>query len=94
MLAGHDILRFVDDEAAANTLIPGATGQGDVDTVFDVAQWARLGARVWVGWIDSDSNPADGLSRDGCTDAWTVSQGWQLQDETPIEWAEIQQYVS
>ena len=36
-----------------------------------------LQMRVWVDWVDTDSNPADGLSRDGVHDRWTLTQGWQ-----------------
>ena len=34
--------------------------------------------RLWVEWIDSDSNPSDGLSRDGLDDKWTQQQHWNL----------------
>ena len=34
----------------------------------------------WHEWIDSDSNPADGLSRDGLQDEWTLNQGWDLAE--------------
>ena len=40
-------------------------------------------------WIDSASNPADGLSRDGLADTWTVSQGWQLQLAILPQWDDI-----
>ena len=32
--------------------------------------WQDLRARVWLEWIDSKSNPADGLSRLGLSDAF------------------------
>ena len=41
---------------------------------------ALLGARLWVEWIDSESNPADGLSRDGLSDEWTCKQQWSLSE--------------
>ena len=31
---------------------------------------------VWFEWVDSDSNLADGLSRDGAEDSWTLKQNW------------------
>ena len=31
-------------------------------------------------WIDSDSNPADGLSRDGLQEEWTLNQGWDFAE--------------
>ena len=39
---------------------------------------AALRARVYVEWVPSASNPADGLSRAGMEDLWTQQQGWQL----------------
>ena len=48
--------------------------------------WATLGCRVWIEWIDSDSNPSDGLSRKGMTDPWTQKQKWILSSvELPPE---------
>jgi hypothetical protein len=44
------------------------------------AIFARLGARVWVEYVESASNPADGLSRAGLEDAWTKAQGWTLKE--------------
>ena len=35
---------------------------------------------VWVEYVESASNPADGLSRAGLEDPWTVAQGWQLRE--------------
>ena len=40
--------------------------------------WLHLGCRVWIEWIDSASNPADGLSRQGLADPWTQEQQWDL----------------
>ena len=40
--------------------------------------WLHLDMRVWIEWIDSHSNPSDGLSRDGYVDAWTLKQQWHL----------------
>ena len=38
--------------------------------------WRKLDIRVWIEWIDSKSNPSDGLSRAGWEDAWTLEQQW------------------
>ena len=38
----------------------------------------RYNIAVWFGWVDSDSNLADGLSRDGAADSWTLEQDWEL----------------
>ena len=31
-------------------------------------------------WVDSDSNFADGLSRDGAEDSWTLKHNWDLHE--------------
>ena len=79
--SGRDIYFFVDNEAAAAALIRGASGQDDVGAVAQAVHWKLhcLGARMWVEWIDSDSNPSDGLSRDGFDDQWTLSHDWELE---------------
>jgi hypothetical protein len=35
---------------------------------------------VWVEYVESASNPADGLSRAGLEDAWTKAQGWTFKE--------------
>ena len=52
-------------------------------------QAAKLKSSLWYEWIDSDSNPADGLSRDGVTDEWTTQQGWKLHDLGSPDWSYI-----
>ena len=39
-----------------------------------------LRCRLWVEWIDSESNPSDGLSRDGLRDKWTQLQEYSLAE--------------
>ena len=48
----------------------------------------------WYEWIDSASNPADGLSRDGIKDKWTLEQGWELQELPPEAFRQVAEYVS
>ncbi len=45
--------------------------------------------RVWFEWVDSDSNPADGLSRDGILDSWSIAQGWDLAEAPVIDWRAV-----
>ena len=40
----------------------------------------RYNIAVWFEWVDSDSNLADGLSRDGAADPWTLDQDWELHE--------------
>ena len=73
---------FVDNEAAVSSLIRGTSRSGDVGHIAAIAQLRllQLGASPWFEWIDSHSNPADGLSRDGLADEWTAAQGLLLKE--------------
>ena len=83
-----DVLWFTDNEAACASLVRGASRQVDVGAIAGLAHLlcAHLGCRVWFEWIDSESNPADALSRDGLDDHWTRQQAWVLQEVTAPEW--------
>ena len=63
----------------------------DIDAVaaLTTVQAAKLKSSIWFEWIDSDSNPADGLSRDGVEDEWTKKQGWDLVDLGSPDWSYI-----
>ena len=79
---------FMDNEAAAAAAIRGASGEEDVDRIVQTAHllWMHLGARVWIEWVDSKSNPSDGLSRLGLLDPWTQEQGWLLSHGRQPHW--------
>ena len=47
---------------------------------------AGLDTKVWFQWINSDSNPADGLSRGGLDDPWARRQPWNLQAYEVPDW--------
>ena len=76
-----DVLWYIDNVSAAMALIKGASAKADLSAMAVAihAIFARLNCRVWVEYVESASNPADGLSRDGLGDAWTRAQGWQLK---------------
>ena len=40
----------------------------------------RYKIAIWFEWVDSNSNLADGLSRDGAEDPWTLDQHWELHE--------------
>ena len=88
-LRGRDVFLFIDNEAAVAAHIRCGTSAADVRTMIHAFHWQlqTAGVRVWIEWIDSDSNPSDGLSRLGCEDPWTVQQGWSLA-EIPSEFPE------
>ena len=80
-----DVLWFIDNEAAVASLVRANSQQPDVHLIclFAHAWIFKHGTRIWYEWIDSSSNPSDGLSRAGLADAWTQQQGWIL-DEYPF----------
>ena len=47
---------------------------------------ASLGAREWIDWVDTASNPADGVSRAGVLDMWSQRQGWDISEVQPLNW--------
>eukprot|EP00435_Cladocopium_sp_Y103_P042485 s1483_g11.t1 len=72
-LMDHDCLWFIDNEAAASALVRATTAEIDVLALVQQAhlQFHELNMRVWFEWIDTETNPSDGLSRDGLRDPWT-----------------------
>ena len=81
-LRGKELIWFIDNEAACASMIKGSSREQEVDALATLAHLLsfRLEAPVWYEWIDSASNPADGLSRDGLKDEWTLKQGWSLAE--------------
>ena len=49
---------------------------------------------AWYEGIDSASNPADGLSRDGIRDQWTLKQGWEITEIPPEEFQRVAEYMA
>ena len=79
---GRDVVAFCDNSAAVSTLIQGASKAEDTLAIAELftAVCIDIGARCWVDWVDSQSNPADGLSRAGVHDSWTMAQGWVIRE--------------
>ena len=79
---GAWLLWFIDNMSAVMALIEGASAKAGLSaiTVALRAIFSRLGVRVWIVYVESASNPADGLSRDGLSDAWTQAPGWTLKE--------------
>ena len=92
---GRDVIAFVDNEAACAALVRGSASCPDVESICQTLHLtcAYLGCRWWVEWIDSDSNPSDGLSRAGLKDAWTVAQSWTLAEAAVPPWESCQQDI-
>jgi len=85
LLNGREVVWFVDNEAALSSLIRGASRAEDVGHIAACTQLAMIEhfCTPWYEWVDSASNPADGLSRDGVKDEWTLGQGWDLTEVPP-----------
>ena len=82
IVARSDILVFVDNEGATSALVRGSSSQPDVEELVMRAHSVFNTHRIkfWIEWIDTESNPADGLSRAGVQDPWTQHQQWLLQE--------------
>ena len=67
---GQDIIRVADNEASVSTIIRGTCTPDDINHLAEatMTMMALLRCRLWVEWMDSNSNPADGLSRQGLAD--------------------------
>ena len=95
LFAGSDVIWFIDNEAACSSLVRGTSSQDDIGTIAGITHFLmlRYHIRIWYEWIDSNSNPADGLSRDGLQDEWTAQQGWQLSISDSLRWQELTDVV-
>lgn len=82
LFASQDVIWFVDNEAAVSSLIKASSNQQDVHAICQFAHLTlfKLKARIWYEWIDSGSNPSDGLSRLGLADPWTRAQFWHIKE--------------
>ena len=95
LIQGREIVWFVDNEAALSSLIRGTSRAEDVGHIAACTQVAMLecSSSVWYEWVDSDSNPADGLSRDGVHDKWTLEQGWHLTEFPASAFTAVVEYL-
>ena len=66
----QDVIWLADNEASVSTIIRGACQPEDINGLAEATfvMMAVLRCRLWVEWIDSASNPSDGLSRTGLSD--------------------------
>ena len=88
----RDVVWFVDNEAAASAIIRGDSSSPDVANMVHVAHamFRKLNSRVWIEWVDTKANPADGLSRSGLLDEWTQRQGWSLSIGSLPNWDDLE----
>ena len=95
LLQGRELVWFIDNEAALSSLIRGTSRAEDVGHIAACTQVAMLqhSTTAWYEWVDSSSNPADGLSRDGVRDEWTLRQGWELTEFPPSAFKAVVEYT-
>ena len=77
LLEHEFVLHFVDNSAALSGLVKGHSCQWDSSVLLSVfgIQSASLRAHFWHEWVESPSNIADGLSRNGTDDQLLQSLG-------------------
>ena len=82
LLYQEDAAWFVDNQAALAAAIKGGCRETDVHAIAYAAATLRtkLSFRCWFEWVDSDSNPSDGLSRVGLQCDFIASQGWSAEE--------------
>ena len=84
-LANQQILWFVDNLGAMGSLIRGSARPEDVGHIasMEATLAAQLSTQVWYEWVDSASNPSDGLSRVGADCPLCKRNGWPVQEIVP-----------
>ena len=61
------MLFFIHNQSVCCALVNGCSKSSDIQLLSTSWQLTnlKLGCRVWIEWMPSDSNPADILSREG-----------------------------
>ena len=72
-------MRSIDNAGAEASLIREYSSKGDTSNLVAVPHlvMADLDMRTYWFHVDSDSNPSDGLSRNGLQDEWTCQMARQ-----------------
>ena len=88
-----DVVWFIDNKAVFSAAVKGTADSSATDMeeilIYSHLLFAKYNIRVWFEWVDSDSNPSDGLSRDGLDDEWTKKQSWECREASPPAWEKI-----
>ena len=79
-LKGEDLIWFIDNTPTCSCFIKGSSSHKDLAKIATITSLllAYLQCRAYFEYVESAANIADGLSRGGLSDAWTMKQGWQL----------------
>ena len=81
LLHGTDILLFIDNSAALSALIKGRSGCADLDYLAQRIHLRAysIDARLWVEYVETDANWADGVSREGPNCRWASSHDFRVR---------------
>ena len=76
-----DLIYFIDNSAALSALVKGRSGNPDMDWL---ARWVHLqtyhlNVRLWLEYVETDANWADGASRLGAPCDWAALHGFELK---------------
>ena len=76
-LADSDLVWYCDNSSAVASMIKGASRAKDLCRVAVLTHlaWAKASIRGWIEWVDSFSNPADPISREGNSEAVSAQLG-------------------
>ena len=77
-LRGTDVVLFVDNSVAISAFIKGRSGNADLDAMAQRIHLHcyRIDVRIWVEYVESDSNWADGTSREGLAGRWAATNNF------------------
>ena len=92
---GRDLIWWIDNKAVWSAGIKGTAKASDMEfmLIYVHLTLAKYNIRLWIEWVDTLSNPADGLSRDGLLDAWTQQQNWSCREAAPPSWSALHEFV-
>ncbi len=88
-IRGRDVLWLVDNTAALSAVVKGASGHPVLEKLVGL-YWIltyRFQVRVWIEYVDSESNWSDGISRLFAADAFAAAHGFSTALMQPdISW--------
>ena len=85
LFRGRTVVWYVDNTSAMAAFAKGASANQHLERIVAVF-WLccyQLGCSIWLGWVDSESNWSDGLSRDLADDAFVVEHGFGTHETIP-----------
>ena len=73
-LAGRNVVWFCDNTSAMHSFVKGASKNAILERIVNLTWLLSYPCQthIWIEWIDSDSNWADGISREYGKDEWLL----------------------